>query len=190
MRDRQLDLNDSKRWDRLLPRAITDVNKAWRAYSEEGARTRTGSQIVKFNPRDPYGMAEIIGIGMGYTPYRQNLEWDKVMSRQDAVKMWEIRNQGLMRQFSNAALGKDQSEKATVLEAIRKFNKELPQEAKGFAITSESLKQSVEKKAESRIMQEKGLSTKKRDIPVIRAEDKLYPESQREFRRVPRGMAP
>jgi hypothetical protein len=39
-------------------------------------------------------------------------------------------------------------------------------------------------------MEEKGLSTKTRDIPVMRAEDKLYPESQRTTRKVPRGLAP
>jgi hypothetical protein len=39
-------------------------------------------------------------------------------------------------------------------------------------------------------MQEKGLSTKKSDIPIIRAEDKLYPESQRTTRPVPRGLTP
>jgi len=190
MRDQQLDWNDSKRWDRVMPRAISSVAKAWRAYNEEGARTRTGSQLIKFDPRDPYGMAEILGVAAGYTPYRQNLEWDKVISRQDATKLWEIRNQGLMRQFGNAVLAKDNDERARVLGAIRKFNQELPSEARGFAITGDALRQSVEKKAESRQMQERGLSTKKRDIPVIRAEDELYPESQREFRRVPRGLTP
>jgi len=190
MRDQQLNWSDSKRWERVMPRAIANVTKAYRAYTDEGARTRTGSQIVKYDPRDALGMAEIIGLGMGYVPYRQNLEWDKVMSRQDAIKMWDIRREGLMRQFGNAVLGKDSEEKSRVIQGIREFNKTLPPEARGKAITSETLQKSVEGRAEKRVMQEKGLSTKKSDIPIIRAEDKLYPESQRTTRPVPRGLTP
>jgi len=74
-------------------------------------------------------MAEILGVAAGYTPYRQNLEWDKVISRQDATKLWEIRNQGLMRQFGNAVLAKDNDERARVLgrleSSIRSFRAKL-----------------------------------------------------------------
>jgi len=127
---------------------------------------------------------------MGYTPYRQSLESEKLMSRLDAVKLWDIRREGLMRQFGGATLGKDSVEKARVLQGIREFNKTLPPEARGKAITTENLQSSVENRAQKRVMEEKGLSTKKADIPIMRAEDKLYPESQRTTRKVPRGLVP
>jgi len=72
------------------------------------------------------------------------------------------------------------------LGAIRKFNQELPSEARGFAITGDALRQSVEKKAESRQMQERGLSIRSVIFGYPR-EASYYPESQREFRRVPRA---
>jgi hypothetical protein len=190
LRDQQLDWNDAKRWERAMPRAIASVSKAYRAYTDEGMRSRSGAERIKYDPRDNLGMAEIIGIGMGYTPYRQSLESEKGMSRLDAVKVWDIRREGLMRQFGSAALAHDQAEKSRVLEGIRTFNKTLPPEARGKAITTESLQKSVEGKAEKRVMEEKGLSTKKSDIPIMRAEDKLYPESQRTTRKVPRGLTP
>jgi hypothetical protein len=190
LRDQQLNCNDTKRWERAMPRAIGNVAKAYRAYTDEGLRSRSGAERIKVDPRDNLGMAEIIGMGMGYTPYRQSLEGEKLMSKLDAVKIWDIRREDLMRQFGNAALGKDAAEKTRVIQGIREFNKTLPPEAKGKAITSETLEKSVENRATKRVMEEKGLSTKKSDIPIMRAEDKLYPESQRTTRPVPRGLTP
>jgi hypothetical protein len=190
LRDQQLSWKDARRWEKVMPRELASISKAYRAYSDEGMKSRSGSMRIQYDPRDNLGMAEIIGIGMGYTPYRQSLESEKLMSKLDAVKIWDIRHQALTRQFSAAALAKDSEEKSRVLSGIREFNKTLPPEAKGFAITTENLQASVESKAKSRAMEEKGLSTKTRDIPVMRAEDKLYPESQRTTRKVPRGLAP
>ena len=109
-------------------------------------------------------------MGMGYTPYRQTLEWELRMAGMDATKLWEIRGQDLMRQFGNATLGKDKDEVAKVREGIRNFNfdpcRRRRRESK--AITADALYQSVEKRATDRALQERGLSSKTSDIPILR----------------------
>jgi hypothetical protein len=190
MMNTQLDAKDFKRWEGIVPRAVADVSKAYRAWTEGGMRTNTGSQIVKYDVRDPEQMMEVIGMSMGYTPYRQNYEWEKALSKADGVKFWDIQREGLMRQFGNATLGKDKEEKTKVLEAIRQFNKDLPSEAKGKAITGDALQTSVENRAKNRVLQEKGLPSREADVPLFRAEDKIYPRSMRELRKVQSSMTP
>jgi hypothetical protein len=173
LRSTQNDWNDFKMWESMMPRALASVSKAYRAGTEGGARTSTGSQVVKYDVRDPQQAAEVIGMGMGYTPTRQNYEWEKIMAGQD-----------------NAALGKTPSEKTKVIESIREFNHNLQPEERGKAITNDALKKSVQTKVEGRVMQEHGLSAHKSDIPILRREQKLYPNSQRELRKVKSSLTP
>ena len=112
------------------------------------------------------------------------------MAKQDATKLWEIRKSDLMRQFGNAALGKDKEEVSKVRDGIKTFNKSLPAEAKGYAITNDSLKESVDQKAKTRAYQEHGISTKTSEIPVMRHVDKLFPESQRTLKKVKPALTP
>ena len=185
----KLDWNDSKRWDRAVPRAVGSLNKAQRIYREGQERTSTGSALVKYNVRDPQELMEVIGIGMGYTPYRQSLQWNRVMAGQEVTKLWDVQRTGLMKQMGNAILGKDQKDVAQVRESIMKFNANLPPEARGKAITSDSLRSSVQTQARTRQAQEAELSTKKSDIPILREVQKLYPESQAtSVRRVPKAL--
>lgn len=186
----QLNWNDAKRWEGMIPRAGASVSKAYRAWTEGGSRTNTGSQIVKYDVRDTEQMMEVIGMGMGYTPLRQNYEWEKALAKMDATKFWDIQREGLMRQFGNAVIGKDKEERARTLEAIRSFNKGLPPEARGKAITSDSLTKSVENRAQDRALQERGLPKREADVPIFRQEDKIYPRSMRELRKVKPAMTP
>jgi hypothetical protein len=186
----QLDWKDSKRWEKAVPRGLSALMHSYRVGTEGGERTSTGSQIVKYDVRDPWQLMEVLGMGAGYTPYRQSLEWEKVLATNDASKLWDIRRQGLMRQFGNAAIGKDAAEVARVREAIVNFNRDLPPEAKGQAISSDTLRKSVETRARDRIIQEQGLPLHKKDIPIRREVDKLYPDSQRTIKKVPSNLTP
>lgn len=186
----QLDWTDFKRWEGMFPRALRNVSQAVRAASSGGSRTKTGGNIVEYNVRDPQGAAEVIGMAMGYRPYRENYEWEKAMSKRDAAKMIDIRREQVMRQFGNAVLGKDPEERSKMQQAVREFNAQLQPEERGKAITSESLTQSVETRARDRALQERGLPVKKGDVPIYRREDQLYPGQNRTIRTVPKGMQP
>ena len=178
MTNSKLDWSDSKRWERAVPRALGSVAHAYRVGSEGRERSNTGSTIVKYDVRDTEQLMEVIGIGMGYTPYRTNLQWDRIMAGQEAVKLWDIRRQGLMKQMGNAVLGKDQKEIDRVRVAIKKFNEDLPPEARGKAITSDAMKQSLGGQARTRAAQEAELSVRKSDIPILKEVQSMYPDSQ------------
>jgi hypothetical protein len=187
----QADYKDFKNWEQMMPRALGNVSKAYRAWTEGGMRTSTGAQRVKYDVRDNEQMAEVIGMANGYNPFRQSYETEKAMAQYDAVKMIDIRREALMKQFGNAAIGRDQKEMERVRGGIRDFNQKLPQEHKSKAITSEGLEKSVRTRAEGRVLEEQGLSRQKTNIPVMRdVEQKLYPESYRELRKVPKGLTP
>jgi hypothetical protein len=187
--NQKLDAEDRKRWEKAVPRALGNLSKSIRVYKEGRERTGTGSTLVKYDVRDPTELMEVIGMGMGYTPFRQSLQWNIIMAKQEVVKLWDIRRTGLMKQFGNAALGHDEKEMGRVKEAIKTFNSNLPEEARGKAISSDTLRQSVGTQARSRAAQEAGLSVKKSDIPILREVEKLYPQSQAtSVHRVPKTL--
>lgn len=180
---------DSKRWERAVPRAIGSLAKAYRVGTEGRERNSAGATVVNYDVRDTQQLAEVIGMAAGYSPYRQSLQWDRIMAGQEATKLWDIRRQVLMKQMGNAVLGKDQKEIDRVRGAIQNFNKDLPVEARAKAISGDTLRQSVGSQARSRQAQEAEVSVKKSDIPILREVQKLYPASQATaVRRVPRSL--
>lgn len=191
MRDTQLSWKDAKRWEAIMPRAIRNVSMATRGAVSGGERTKTGGQIIEYDPRDPQGAAELIGMGMGYSPYRKNYEWEKAMAKHDAAKMIDIQRTQIVGQFSNAVLGKDPQERASMLQAVRDFNKGLEGPERAKAITSDSLEKSVETKARDRALKERGLSSKTSDIPIYRdVESKMFPGQNRTLTKVKPGLTP
>ncbi len=169
---------DFKRWEKAVPRALGAVSKSYRVGTEGQERTSTGSMLVKYDVRDTEQLMEVIGMAAGYTPYRQNLQWDRIMAGQEAVKLWDFRRTGLMKQMGNAVLGKDPKEIERVKGAIKSFNESLPHEARGKAITSDTLTKSIQTQARTRQAQEAESSVKKSDIPILQEVQKLYPESR------------
>lgn len=185
----KLDWSDSKRWERAVPRAIGSLAKAYRVGTEGRERNVAGATVVNYDVRDTQQLAEVLGIAAGYSPYRQALQWDRIMAGQEATKLYDIRRQVLMKQMGNAVLGKDPKEVERVKGAIQNFNTGLPTEARGKAISGDTLRQSVGSQARSRQAQEAELSVKKSDIPILREVQKLYPASQAtSVRRVPRSL--
>lgn len=189
--NQKIDASDTKRWERAVPRALGSLAKAYRVGTEGRERTSTGSTLVNYDVRDTEQLMEVIGMAMGYTPYRQSLQWNRIMAGQEVVKLWDIRRTGLMKQMGNAVLGKDQKEIDRVRGAIKEFNANLPVEARGKAISSDVLRQSIGTQARTRAAQEAESSVKKSDIPILREVQKLYPQSQAtSVRRVPKSQVP
>lgn len=187
----QYDWSDAKRWERAVPRALASVSKSYRVGTEGKERSATGSTVVRYDVRDTEQLMEVLGIAAGYVPARQSLQWDRILASQDAVKLWHIRREGLMKQFGNAVLGGDPKEIPRARDAIVAFNKSLPPEARGQAITSDSISKSVRMKARNRAAQEGELSLRKGDIPIMRKVQQLYPESRASGPRpVPKDLLP
>jgi hypothetical protein len=138
---------------------------------------------VKYDVNDTEQMMEIFGMAAGYTPLRQSLTWDRIIAGTDAVKYWDIRRNGMMRQYDAAR--NDPIERESVMQSIRKFNESLPPEARGKVITSEALKKSMETRARARAAREAGSSVRKSDVPILRKVQELYPDANVTVRRVP-----
>lgn len=176
--DTQLSWQDPKWWERVMPRAAAGVSKSYRAMTEGGERTRTGAFNVRYDMNDPEQMFEAIGMALGYTPLRQSLAWDRAIAGMDAVKGWDIKREGLMRQFDAAYRGGVTAEIDSVKGAIQKYNESLPDEARGKAITSDSLQKSMAARARARAAREEGLSVRKSDIPILLEVQRLYPDAK------------
>lgn len=176
--NKSLSWDDSKRWEKAVPRALGSLAHSYRVGTEGRERTNTGATLVKYDVRDTEQLMEVIGIAGGYQPFRTALQWDRVIAGRDAVKLWDIRREGLMKQFGNATFGQDQKEIDRVRGAILEFNKSLPDAARGKAITGDVLRASVGTQARSRAAREAESSVRRSDIPILQEVQKLYPASR------------
>ncbi len=182
--DGQLDWNDFKRWQSAVPREAGALMKAYRVGKEGVERTRTGSTVARFDVSDTSQMMEVLGMAAGFNPTRLSSQWDRIIAERDAVMFWNLRKEGLLRQAWNAKKSGDTDSWENVLGSIRKFNAELPQEARMKAITADGLRQSFLARARATNASESGVPTHRSDIPIVRDIQRLYPESQIDVRRV------
>lgn len=171
---------DRKKWEPILPATIRDVSQAWRFSSlpggEGGERNRQGNQIIRFDPYDTLGMAEVLQRATGFQPTRLVARHENIAAKAEAEAFWDIRRQLLMRQFWSATRDQNSEQRSSVLEAIRNFNRGLPPEARGKAITQTSLQQSLQRRVQERARTEAGFPTNLRSIGLYREIDSLYPE--------------
>lgn len=182
--DGALEWNDFKRWEKALPRTLASISKSWRAYDEGHERNRLGNSVVRFDVNDPRELMEVLAMAMGYQPLRLSATWDRIIAEREAVMFWDLRRQGLMRQAYQAARSGDREQVKSVQEAIRKFNADLPQEARGKAITADALRQSFQTRARNQNLQEGGLSPQRSNNPIIREIQRLHPEAEVDVRKV------
>lgn len=182
--DGALDWNDFKRWEKAMPRTLASISKSWRAYSEGQERNRLGNSLVRFDVNDPRELMEVMAMAMGYQPLRLSATWDRIIAEREAVMFWDLRRQGLMRQMYQATRGSDRDQVKSVQEAIRKFNADLPPEARGKAITGDALRQSFQTRARNQQLQEGGLSPQRSNNPILREIQRLHPEAEVDVRRV------
>jgi hypothetical protein len=182
--DQKLAMTDPKRWEKMLPREMGAISKAYRAYEEGRERTRSAgpagaSTVVNYDVRDTEQLMEVIAKGLGYNVFREAAKWDFVIAKQEAEAHVKMERNGLVEQFFEAWSGKDQREIGAVRESILKYNEELKgTEWRGYQITSKSLEASMEARQRERIGQEAGLPMQKRQGPVLQHFRELYPEAK------------
>lgn len=173
----QYDMSDFKRWEGVMPAAIRNASKAFRYYSEGGERNATGATVVRFNSNEPEHMAEIAAQAMGYRPERLAAYWDRTIAEREQEAFWDIRKQLLLRNAWDAKQSGDSDKYATAVEAIRKFNKDLPDEIRPKAISMQTLQKSFETRATAKAKTEADIPRSTQNIPLSRQIKRLYPEA-------------
>lgn len=180
--DAKLDWNDMKRWERAMPRFAASASKAWRSFSEGQERDRAGNPVIRYDVNDPRQMMEVLALGLGYQPLRLTAQWDRRFAEMEAITFWNLKREALLRQLWTARESKE--DYARVYDAVRKYNETLPPEARGKAISPETIRRSFAAKARSVRARESGIPRVKADIPIVREIQRLYPEAEVDVRRV------
>ena len=166
--------SDYKVYERAMPRAARSLAKAVRFYKEGRERDRSGATIAYF-PDDPEGMAEIIAQGLGFTPTKLSRQWDRRRMEIEAVAFWRIQREILMRQFDHTIEVDAPDAKKDVLAAIRRFNNEVPFRSMG--IKRGDLVRSRKARLRARRLREAGVPAARRDAPLVRQIQDLFPEA-------------
>jgi len=183
-------LLDWKRWERAVPRALGATSKSFRAFNEERERGKGGVNsaptIAEFNPRDTEQFGEIVAMAMGYQPLRVQAKWDSIIAKVEATKFFDMQREHLLAQAFEARKGGDKKEIEDVYTSIKRYNQELPEFARGKAISSDTIKRSLEARQRSLTAKESGTPVQKSNIGISRRIDELFPEATVDVRRVPR----
>jgi hypothetical protein len=186
--DNHLSMTDPKRWERAVPRELGALSKMFRAYSEERERSKGGpaggSTIVRYDRNDTEQMMEVLALGAGYQPLRVQARWDNILAKVEVEKYFDMQRNALLEQLHEAVSSKNPKTREDVVQSIRDFNKELPEWARGKAISSDTARRSVETRERGRISRESGVPTQKSNVPIAREIDKLFPESTIDVRKV------
>lgn len=180
--------SDFKKYERAVPRALGALSRAYRAYSEGRERGRGGVHsaptIVPYDVRDSEQMMEVIFMGLGYQPLRQQARWDNILAKVEVEKFYDGKRTGLMAQYDEALRGGNAAEVEKVKNAIREFNAELPEFARGQAITADILRSSLQNRARTRQLRELGRPLQKRNTGISHEIDRLYREGAVDVRPV------
>jgi len=180
--------SDFKKYERAVPRALGSLSKSYRAYSEGRERGRGGPNsaptIVPYDVRDPEQMMEVIFMGMGYQPLRQQSRWDNILAKVEVEKFYDGRRTGLLAAYDEARSGQNPAEIDKVVSSIQRFNAELPDFARGMSIDADTIRTSMENRARTRSLRELGLPTQKRKIGISQEIDRLYREGAVDVRPV------
>lgn len=186
--DNKLAATDPKRWERAIPRELGDLTRTWRAFSEGRERSRGGVNsaptIADFNWRDSEQAAEMVAMAAGYNPLRVQAKWDSIMAKAEVEKFYEMQQKTLFGQLFEARKAANPGEVESVLESIRRFNRELPPIARGYTITQDNATKSIQGRERELIARERGIPTQKRNIPISQYVDTLFPETTVDVRRV------
>jgi len=166
-----------KKWEQAMPSALRNASQAFRFYNEGKARNAQGAALVRFDPSEPEQMMEILGQSIGYRPERLSAAWDRRTAEREAEAFWDVRKAYLMQAAWTAQQSGDKATYQGTLDSIRKFNKDLPDEARAKAITADVLRQSFMTRAKATVATETGIPRQRANVPLARSVQRLYPEA-------------
>jgi hypothetical protein len=185
MMDIHEDWDSFKRWEKMYPTFLANISHAARLYQDEAERSKTGAEIVPYDPHDTEHMMEVLATALGYTPFRVMKEWTRIRAEREGTTYWEVRKNMLLNQFWEAQVNSDGDDKDRVIDAIRKFNHEVAgTDARAYAITGETLRKSIQTRSLTKAKQEAGVPRSTAEVPVVRSIRELFPGSQVETTKV------
>lgn len=170
----KLPLDDFKRWEKAMPRALRGFIRAGRMGAEGGERTRTGAEIVDFDPMEPSHNAELVAMALGFQPARLAKAWDKTIALQDASTYWDTRKAMLLSQLDHSLYMKDKEGQADAKAAIKRFNAQLPEIFQLKRVTGDTISRSMKERARRRLGVERNVPVQKSDRPASQYFNKLY----------------
>lgn len=180
---------DVKRWEKAMPRALSSVSRAYRAFDEGRERGGKGgpnsaSTIVNYDRRDTEQLMEMIALVGGYQPLRQAAKWDLIMAQSEASAFYDMRKKDLLEEYFEAFKGKNQTEIDAVVEAMKKYNKDLPDFAKANALSADTVRKSVQTRERTVVSREMGIPIQKSKFGISQEMQRLFPEATVDVRRV------
>jgi hypothetical protein len=188
IQDNKNDMSDLKRWEKIMPRALSAASSAYRAYDEGRERTRGGvnsaSTVIPYDIRDTEHMAEIIARGLGYMPLRQSARWDSILAEQEMKAKLQVEQRIILDQWFEAKMGGKPEELERMREATKQYNAALPEFARGYKLSNDSIQHSLQGKINDKIHKEAGIPVQRRDVPVARHIQSMFPESVVDVRKV------
>lgn len=180
---------DSHKWETMMPRTLRAVAKAYRYTPAEvglptlgplqsvGAATnRAGARLVNFSITDPEDLMAIVTQAMGFSPTRVNAKFEMDREFRETVQVYQARKIALYAQFDRAIRSGEPSAVNDVQQAIQLFNEQARSDGNpSMQIQANQLRQALQQRARSRIMQEQGLPAQTSQIPVSRQIQDLFP---------------
>jgi len=179
--------SDWHRWERAMPREIGAISKFFRAYTEGRERSAggpgSGTTVANYDRNDPEQMGEMIGLAMGYQPLRAQARWDYVMAEKEAEAFLNFKRTNLMEQMFEAKSNDDDDAVERVQKSIQEYNQGLSDAERGKAITSQNLRESLQRRMKARNFREAGVPQQRGSRPLAEDIQSLYPEATIDVRR-------
>lgn len=125
---------------------------AYRAYANGALETATGADILKFDRQDPWDLATIGMMAGGFRPGEAAAKQEEHFLWQDYKRFYMARRQMLYTQLDREMEHGDNQSVGEVIDAIRKFNKQVPSGA--LAITPQQIRQMRINRLRGRALQE------------------------------------
>lgn len=166
--------NEIRQWQQLAPASIRNPLTAIDAYMKKGLESKTGAQLVEFDPNSIQHKTELIMMGLGMPSSRVNMARNRAWAARSETAYYVGRKQLLLHAVATAHRERDKEGEADARHAIRRFNGDLPYPA--FKITGMDIaraQQSLKKKVKA---EESGKPTNKDAKKIYKDINAIYPE--------------
>jgi hypothetical protein len=169
------DPDDWKKAERLLPFvAAKNVMKAVRLATQGAEKTQSGDIIGTFDPHDLRDQLELLGQSLGFSPSKLTLGWEREIAQRDMIQYYKVQQESLLRQFDWAFFQEDREAKADALEAIRKYNSQVP--LPEMKLGSDTLKSSLRSYLQKQVTSGLGIAAEKKYRRLRMEVEASYPD--------------
>lgn len=181
--DHSIPMDDIKRWERVMPRALRAVSRSSRLMAEQRERDRGGATVVDFDPNDWSDQMDIASIALGFTPAQMSRQWDYLEAQKEVQTYWKSQRITLTNELFRAKRLKDKEGMADAVKAIKEFNETAPDKA--LRITNETLRRSIQTQSRNLELRNRGVPKEKALRGISGGLDRLYPEAVTRREKVP-----